>query len=213
MVAVMTDNTNKISDKNNDLASIISSLGDGRKIPPLDKWSPTNITPFDIIIKDNGDWYHEGSKITRQSLVDLFASVLWAENDKGQKRHFLKTPTDKYEIQVADTPLFINTVDIVNQNGDDWIVFGTTNGDSILLDDESLYFKTVIHDGIPDDRLYIDTRFNLTARISRNVFYHLMELGTLTEEQGQTVLILQSGNKTHRLIAPTPSTSPNTSSP
>lgn len=208
----MTDDTNKISDKNNDLASIISSLGDGRKIPPLDKWSPTNITPFDIVITDNGDWYHEGSKISRQSLVDLFASVLWAEVHKGQKRHFLKTPTDKYEIQVTDAPLFINSVDKVTHDGHDWIVFGTTHGDRILLDDEPLYFKTVTHEGIPDDRLYIDTRFNLTARISRNVFYHLVELGTLTEEQGQVVLTLQSGGKTHRVIAPTLLYSPSTSS-
>ncbi len=198
----MAEDNNKIPNKNNDLMNIISSLGHERKIPPLQKWTPTRITSFDIIIKDNGDWLHEGKKITRQSLVDLFASVLWAEVHDGQKRHFLKTPTDKYEIKVEDAPLFVNTVDKVNQNGDEWIVFGTTNGDSIILDDKPLYFKTTIHDGITNDRLYIDTRFNLTARIDRNVFYHLMEFGALTQEQEQTILTLKSGGKVHRVIAP-----------
>ncbi|MGK8252383.1 DUF1285 family C-terminal domain-containing protein [Moraxella lacunata] len=103
---------------------------------------------------------------------------------------------------MIDTPLFINTVDKITKNGDDWIVFGTTNGDSIVLDGEPLYFKTVVRDDVADDRLYIDTRFNLTARIGRNVFYHLIELGELSDEQGQTVLTLQSGGKTHRVVAP-----------
>lgn len=206
----MVEDNNKIPNKNNDLMNIVSSLSHERKIPPLQKWTPTRITPFDIVIKDNGDWLHEGKKITRQSLVNLFASVLWAEVHDDQKRHFLKTPTDKYEINVEDAPLFINTVDKVNQNGDEWIVFGTTNGDSIILDDKPLYFKTTIHDGISDDRLYIDTRFNLTACIGRNVFYHLMELGVLTQEREQTILTLKSGGKVHRVIAPTLLDSPMT---
>ncbi|WP_029102303.1 DUF1285 domain-containing protein [Moraxella caprae] len=198
----MMDNIDKNANKDNDLAKIISSLGNERKIPPLDKWTPKTITSFDIVINDNGEWHHDGVKIARQSLVDLFASVLWADVDGEQKRHFLKTPTDKYEITVIDTPLFINTVDKVTKNGDEWIVFGTTNGDNIVLDDKPLYFKTVVRDDVADDRLYIDTRFNLTARIGRNVFYHLIELGELSDEQGQTVLTLQSGGKTHRIIAP-----------
>lgn len=193
------DSTDKNTQNNNSLHQIVASLPQGH-IPPLMKWTPKRVTPFEIVIDDDGTWYHQGDKISRQPLVDLFASVLWAENDGEQKRHFLKTPTDKYEITVIDTPLFINTVDVVHEQGKAWIVFGTTTGDNIILDDKPLYFKTFIKDGIADDRLYIDTRFGLTARINRNVFYHLIELGELVEMAGKTVLCLKSGDTIHHIV-------------
>ena len=59
----MTDNTDKNSNKSNDLTKLITALGNERKIPPLDKWTPETITPFDIVIDDNGEWYHDGVKI------------------------------------------------------------------------------------------------------------------------------------------------------
>lgn len=200
MGLMMSDDVVKNNCKNNGLSEFLASLAGERKIPPLDKWSPTTITPFDIVIKENGDWYHDGTKMTRQSLVDLFASVLWAEGVDEQKRHFLKTPSDKYEITVIDTPLFINRVDKVLQNGDEWIVFTTTHGDTIVLDDKPLYFKRFVHDDVDEQRLYIDTRFNLTARINRNVFYHLVALGEFDEVDNQVVLTLKSGGRTHRLV-------------
>lgn len=186
----------------NELLKTIKDNEGGRNIPPLERWSPTTISPFDVVIDECGDWYHEGVKISRQALVDLFASVLWAEVDDGIKHHFLKTPSDYYEITVIDTPLFINKVDKVVQDGDEWIVFGTTNGDVIVLDDKPLYFKEFTYGHISEQRLYIDTRFNLTARINRNVFYHLVQMGELMEQDGETVLALKSGGVEHRIIAP-----------
>lgn len=192
------DSTDKKIQNNNSLHQIIACVPQGH-IPPLTQWTPKRVTPFDIVIDDDGTWYHQGDKISRQSLVNLFASVLWAETDGEQTRHFLKTPTDKYEISVIDVPLFINTIDVVHEQGKAWIVFGTTTGDAIVLDDKPLYFKTFTKDGIIDERLYIDTRFGLTARINRNVFYHLIELGELMEVAGQTVLCLKSGDKLHHI--------------
>lgn len=188
--------------KNSSLNDIMSAISDGepsRKIPPLDAWQPTAVHDFDIIIKDNGEWYHEGVKMTRQSLVDLFASVLWGQDEDGRQAYFLKTPHDLYRIQVADVPLFVNTVDEVEQDGRTWIVFGTTNGDRIVLDDKPLYFKEFIKDGRAEQRLYIDTRFGLSARIGANVLYHLIEMGELGEMGDKTVLTLMSGGRVHQV--------------
>ncbi|MDO4441796.1 MAG: DUF1285 domain-containing protein [Moraxella sp.] len=190
--------------KNNILKSISELIpsANTRKIPPLDSWSPTRMHDFDIIIKDNGDWYHEGEKMTRQSLVDLFASVLWGEIDEtGKKTYFLKTPSDLYRIQVEDTPLLIHRVDEVIKDGVSWLVFGTTNGDEIVLDDDSVpYFQDFIKDGRTEQRLYIDTRFNLTARMNANVLYHLVEMGKMNEMNDAVTLTLTSGGKTHQLV-------------
>ncbi|UNU73937.1 DUF1285 domain-containing protein [Moraxella nasovis] len=196
----MNANHHKHPTQQNALDHLIQAIPSERPIPPLELWSPKIITPFDIRIADNGDWYHEGVKITRQSLVDLFASVLWAQIEGDKKRHFLKTPSHQYEICVADVPLFINQVEEVAIDGMTLIKFTTTHGDEIFLDEQHIpYFKTVMNDGVLDERLHIDTRFNLTARVNRNVLYHLVEMGQLTDKGTGTVLSLTSGNQTFEI--------------
>ncbi|MFA9486599.1 MULTISPECIES: DUF1285 domain-containing protein [unclassified Moraxella] len=191
--------------KNNILEDItkLTQSTSTHKIPPLDSWSPTHIHEFDILIKDNGDWYHEGTKMTRQSLVNLFASVLWGQTDTlGNKAYFLKTPNDMYHIQVEDAPLIIYRVDEVVKDGITWLIFTTTNGDEIILnDDNPLYFKDFIKDGRIEQRLYIDTRFGLVARVAANVLYHLVEMGKLCESDGTTTLTLVSGGNAYHLVA------------
>lgn len=181
----MMDKDN-INNKNNDLKnSLIQELttiqtkqvGKVRKIPPLQSWQPIRTTPLDIQIRDNGEWWHDGQAI-----------------------HYLKTPTDKYQIHVTDVPLFINQVTQVTDADGEWIEFGTTNGDVIRLDeDHPLYFKQFGK----EERVYIDTRFGLTARLMNNVMYHLIQLGKLSQiqENGQnkTVLKLSSGGKIYQI--------------
>ena len=53
---------------------------------------------FDIEIKADGRWFHEGGEIKRIGLVKLFASVLSCDEDG---RYWLTTPVEKGEIQVA----------------------------------------------------------------------------------------------------------------
>lgn len=192
--------------KNNNLEKTLSDLhtqNKQRRIPPVDRWQPSAVSDFDITICDNGDWLHEGVKMTRQSLVDLFASVLWAQRDEhGDWQHYLRTPSDDYRIHVVDAPLFIHRVDVIRQDGIDWIEFGTTNGDRVQLDDlHTPYFK----DFHGESRLYVPVRFSLAARFLNNAFFHLVNLGQLHEiddETGtKTVLQLTSGGKTYTLIA------------
>lgn len=80
--------------------------GHKRSIPPLEQWHPKHCGAMDLLVKANGEWWHEGQLIKRQALVDLFSSVLWKE----QGKFYLKTPVEQIEIQVEDEPLFINQV-------------------------------------------------------------------------------------------------------
>ena len=174
----------------------------GRRLPPLTKWSPERITPFDVVIEDDGQWRHEGSIITRQSLVDLFSSVLWAENIDGKKRHYLKTPTDKYEITVIDTPLFINDVERVMTDKGAVLVFGTRHGDKVTLSDaHPLYFADFVGKYGVEERLYIDLYHGLSARIERSVLHHLVNMGELDETDGQVRLRLVSAEQVFELVS------------
>ncbi|MGB0899213.1 MAG: DUF1285 domain-containing protein, partial [Psychrobium sp.] len=38
---------------------------------PLETWSPQSCGTMDLLIKANGEWWHNGSKITRDKLILL----------------------------------------------------------------------------------------------------------------------------------------------
>ena len=194
----------------------VSATREGRPIPPLENWHPEQIDDMDLVIKANGEWWHEGGHMTRESLVSLFATILWKEENNGTVEYFLKTPVQKLRIQVEDAPLLINDVGIVNEGNESWLEFTTITGDVVRLDDEHpITLNTYITEDNTSDseeskrqeteaqiRPYMEVRNGLTALIGRNAFYHLTEIGELTEHDGETILTLQSGGKSYELSMP-----------
>ena len=198
----------------------------GRAIPPLENWHPDNVADMDLVIKANGEWWHEGGKMTRESLVSLFATILWKEENNGVTEYFLKTPVQKIRIQVEDAPLLINDVGIVNENNESWLEFTTTTGDVVRLDDEhqitlkaynakdgnaidntmaDVEVETESYQGKTSEtqiRPYMPVRNGLIALIGRNTFYHLTEIGELKEQDGEVILTLQSGGNSYQLSMP-----------
>ena len=147
--------------------------------------------------------------MTRQSLVNLFATILWKEENDGVTEYFLKTPVQKIRIQVEDVPLLINDVGIVKENEVSWLEFVTTTGDVVRLDNEHpIILKAYQPDNAADRidesqvRPYMPVRNGLNALIGRNTFYHLTEIGELTEHDGKTMLTLQSGGKFYSMTMP-----------
>ena len=203
------------------------SIREGRAIPPLENWHPEQVTDMDLTIKANGEWWHEGGHMTRQSLVSLFATILWKEENNGAVEYFLKTPVQKLRIHVEDAPLLINDVGIVEEQGKNWLEFTTTTGDIVRLDDEHpislrAYTMKDSDDNSHSDksknkednestesstqiRPYMMVRNGLEALIGRNAFYHLTEIGELTEREGETILTLQSGDNAYTLSMPSDS--------
>lgn len=204
-----------------------AGIREGRAIPPLEKWHPEQVEDMDLTIKANGEWWHEGVHMTRQSLVNLFATILWKEENAGKVEYFLKTPVQKLRIQVEDAPLLINDVGIVDEDDKRWLEFTTTTGDVVRLDDEhtislraympeddtsninasNIYDNDKNEENKPLEsdtqvRPYMMVRNNLHALIGRNAFYHLTEIGELTERGGETILTLQSGGKSYALSMP-----------
>lgn len=200
------------------------SIREGRAIPPLENWHPEQVTDMDLTIKANGEWWHEGGHMTRQSLVNLFATILWKEENNGAVEYFLKTPVQKLRIQVEDAPLLINDVGIVEEQGKNWLEFATSTGDVVRLDGEHpislrAYTMKDSDDNSHSDknknkednestesstqiRPYMMVRNGLEALIGRNAFYHLTEIGELTERDGETILTLQSGDNAYTLSMP-----------
>lgn len=162
--------------------------GHKRSIPPLEQWHPKHCGAMDLLVKANGEWWHEGQLIKRQALVDLFSSVLWKE----QGKFYLKTPVEQIEIQVEDEPLFINQVDVVEIGQQNYIQLITTHQDIVIVDAEHPIF---MREYAGELRPYVHVRFGINALIHRAAFLHLVELGELSENaQGETILSLKSGD-------------------
>ena len=162
--------------------------GHKRSIPPLEQWHPKQCGAMDLLVKANGEWWHEGQLIKRQALVDLFSSVLWKE----QGKFYLKTPVEQIEIQVEDEPLFINQVDMVEIGQQNYIQLTTTHQDIVIVDAKHPIF---MREYAGELRPYVHVRFGINALIQRAAFLHLVELGELSENvQGETILSLKSGD-------------------
>ena len=162
--------------------------GHKRSIPPLEQWHPKHCGAMDLLVKANGEWWHEGQLIKRQALVDLFSSVLWKE----QGKFYLKTPVEQIEIQVEDEPLFINQVDVVEIGQQNYIQLITTHQDIVIVDAEHPIFMREYEGEL---RPYVHVRFGINALIQRAAFLHMVELGELSENaQGETILSLKSGD-------------------
>jgi len=178
---------------NKNLTDIAQYIKDGqsghkRSIPPLDQWQPKHCGAMDLKVLANGEWWHEGQLIKRQAMIELFATVLWKEEDK----FYLKTPVEQIEIEVEDEPLFVNQVDQVEIAGKIYLQLTTTTQDVVIVDEDHPIFMRAFQGEL---RPYVHVRFGINALIQRAAFLHLVEMGELSDDAaGQVKLCLQSGD-------------------
>ena len=151
------------------------------------QWQPDHHGSIDIRIASNGDWYHEGRRIQRDSLVRLFAGVLRRENDD----YFLVTPAEKLRIEVEDAPFVANLVETIDDGGQRAIVFSINIGERIILDPEH-GLRIEIDQGNGEPRPYIHYRNGLDALITRSAFYDLINLSREVERDGSDYLVVSS---------------------
>ena len=152
----------------------------GRGLPPVHLWNPAHCGEIDIVIKRNGQWFHEGTPIGREALVRLFSTVLRKDPDGFH----LVTPVEKMRITVEDAPFIAVRVD---REGED-LVFQTNVGDEVRAGPENaLRVETDPRTGEP--RPYLHVRRGLEALVARPVVYELVELA----EAQSGRLVVRSG--------------------
>ncbi len=158
-----------MSDAAGGLEGVIAAAGGPRRRgpPPVHLWNPAHCGEIDIRILRSGQWMHEGAPIGREALVQLFASVLRLDPDGFH----LVTPVEKLRIVVEDAPFVAVRVDRVG--GD--LRFLTNVGDEVTAGPEHrLRVATDPETGEPAP--YLHVRRGLEARLSRPVFYELVEM-------------------------------------
>ena len=152
------------------LADVARLLAEN-KLPPVDKWEPTNIGDSHMRIAADGTWFHEGRPIPRPALVKLFSTILRREPDG---RHVLVTPVEKLDIQVEDAPFLAVEATIEGVGRDRRIGLRLNTDDYVIAGPANALRVETADDGTP--RPYLHVRSGLEALISRAVFYELVEL-------------------------------------
>ena len=161
-----------------DLSAVIAAVSPagGKGPPPVHLWHPAHCGRIDIRIRRDGRWFHEGTPIAREALVRLFAGVLRLDPDGFH----LVTPVEKLRIEVEDAPFTAVRVDRVGGA----LRFLTNVGDEVEAGPENrLRVETDPLTGEPAP--YLHVRRGLEARLTRPVFYELVEMAeTRGVEQG-----------------------------
>jgi hypothetical protein len=152
--------------------------------PPVERWNPPFCGDIDMRIAADGTWFYQKTPIGRPALVKLFASVLKREGDK----YFLVTPVEKVGIVVEDAPFL--AVEMQAEKGglafrtnvDDWVAAGPGHALRFDLDAATGGLKPYLH-----------VRRGLWAKVTRALFYDLVELGEERALDGKAMFGVASG--------------------
>ncbi|MDE1974838.1 MAG: DUF1285 domain-containing protein [Hyphomicrobiales bacterium] len=161
--------------------------GPAKGPPPVERWNPPFCGDLDMRIAADGTWFYLKTPIGRPALVKLFASVLKREGDK----YFLVTPVEKCGIQVDDAPFMAVELNVKESsagrllnfrtNVDEWVACGPQH--ALRFEPES---KT---GGL---KPYLHVRRELWAKVTRALFFDLVELGEEREVSGKAMFGVSS---------------------
>src|SRR5262249_39099545 len=138
----------------------------------------------------DGTWFYQKTPIGRAPLVKLFASVLKRDGD----RYFLVTPVEKCGITVDEVPFMAVELAVEGEstaggrvlrfrtNVDDWVTCGTDNPLRFEPEPETGGLKPFLH-----------VRRDLWAKVTRALFYDLVELGEERDVDGVRMFGVASG--------------------
>ena len=138
---------------------------------PVEKWHPENCGDMDMVIRKDGSWWHEGTRITRAPLIKLFSRVL-RKDDDGET--YLVTPVEKIRITVDCAHFLAIRVDVKGAGTTQRLFFTTNMGDVIEVNDtHPLRVETDPKTLEPTP--FVRVRGRLDALLGRAVFYELVE--------------------------------------
>lgn len=159
-------------------------------LPPVEQWNPPFCGDIDMKIAGDGTWFYQKTPIGRPALVKLFSGILKREGDK----YFLVTPVEKVGLIVVDSPFLavelrharndLGQVLAFRTNVDDWVEAGPGHALKFVPEPETGGLKPYLH-----------VRRDLWAKVTRALFYDLVELGEEREVAGKRMFGVTSNGE------------------
>lgn len=157
------------------LAQIAAEVA-ARRLPPVESWTPGQITESQMRIAADGTWFHQGEPIRRGAMVRAFAGLL-LRDEAGH--HWLVTPFEKAAIEVEDAAFI--AVDVVRREGGLAFRFNT---DELVIAGPEHRLRAAGDPATP--ALYLAVRRGCEARLNRSTYQQLAEIA-LAEGDDWTV--------------------------
>lgn len=168
-------------------AAATAAAQPAKGLPPVHLWNPPFCGDLDMRIAADGTWFYLGTPIGRPALVRLFSTILKREDGK----HFLVTPVEKVGIVVDDAPFL--AVEMVKEDHPQGRVlrFRTNVDDWVTCDaDHRLRFEPSADDGLTP---YLHVRADLWAKVTRPLYYDLVDIGEERVVDGRAMFGVASG--------------------
>lgn len=136
-----------------------------RRLPPVERWNPTETADSQMHIAADGAWYHQGAPLTRPAMVRAFASLLVRD---GSGQHWLMTPECRQSVQVEDAAFV--AIDMQVREG---ALAFRLNTDDIVLAGPDHPLRAA---GDPDaPAIYLAVRHGCEARLDRSTWLQLAQ--------------------------------------
>ncbi len=161
-----------------DVLKAVAPDGLAGDLPPVHLWNPTHCGDIDMQIRKDGSWWHEGSRIGRMRLVKLFSRILRKDAD-GEI--YLVTPYEKVIVRVEDAPFLAVRVDRTGEPGPGQGLAFTTNLGDVTLAGPDAKLRIEIDPVTQEPAPYVLVRGGLEAKLTRPVFYELVEMAVTRE--------------------------------
>lgn len=142
--------------------------------------APVVLDDLDIRIDAEGIWHWDGKPVRRPEMVCLLAHALCREADGS---YWLRTPGECGRIRVEDAP-FLAVEMFVARSGRDQAISFRTNVDRIVPLDARHGLRLEQREGAAEPRPYLELGGGMEARLTRSVFYELVDRGCEEELEG-----------------------------
>src|SRR6201996_9432955 len=161
----------------------------GKGLPPVHLWNPPFCGDLDMRIAADASWYYMGTPIGRPALVRLFSTILKREGGK----YFLVTPVEKVGIRVDDAPFMAVEMRTSSAAQGRLLQFRTNVDDWVDCDAaHRLRFEPGEAGGLTP---YLHVRADLWAKVTRSLYYELVDMGEERMIDGQMMFGVESGGE------------------
>ncbi|AXK83349.1 DUF1285 domain-containing protein [Pseudolabrys taiwanensis] len=157
--------------------------------PPVERWNPPFCGDIDMKIAVDGTWLYQKTPIGRPALVKLFASILKREDE----RYFLVTPVEKVGIVVEDAPFLAVELDVARTPRQ--VLRFRTNVDDVIEAGPGHRLRFEPEPETGGLKPYVHVRRDLWAKVTRALFYDLVELGEERDIGGKAMFGVTSNGE------------------
>lgn len=169
-------------------ALIAGAAGQGKGLPPVERWNPPFCGDIDMELRADGTWFYLGTPIGRPALVRLFSTVLRKDEDG---RTYLVTPVEKVGIRVVDAAFTAVELHRDGEGEQQALTFRTNVGDVVECGpDHPLRFADEPETG--GLKPYLHVRGRLEALATRAVMHELANIGEVIDRDGIPTFVLRS---------------------